>query len=71
MLFSGSLRNNLDPFNEYSDSQLWTALEHAHLRPFVQTLATGLEHECGEGGTNFRFILRFFFAVSCQTFHSS
>jgi len=55
MLFSGSLRNNLDPFGQYSDTDLWTALDHAHLRSFVQTLPTGLEHECGEGGTNFRY----------------
>ena len=56
-LFSGSLRNNLDPFNQYADDELWTALDHAHLRPFVQTLPAGLEHECGEGGSNFRCVI--------------
>ena len=27
VLFSGSLRKNLDPFNHYEDSELWNALE--------------------------------------------
>lgn len=29
MLFSGSLRYNLDPFEEYNDSDVWSALEQA------------------------------------------
>ena len=32
VLFSGSLRMNLDPFEMYTDAQIWTALEHAHLK---------------------------------------
>ncbi|GMR45589.1 hypothetical protein PMAYCL1PPCAC_15784, partial [Pristionchus mayeri] len=35
VLFSGTLRFNLDPFNEYSDDQLWRALQLAHLEVFV------------------------------------
>ncbi|GMR41252.1 hypothetical protein PMAYCL1PPCAC_11447, partial [Pristionchus mayeri] len=31
VLFSGSLRFNLDPFGEYEDEELWTALQLAHL----------------------------------------
>ncbi|OKL62118.1 hypothetical protein UA08_02366 [Talaromyces atroroseus] len=31
VLFSGSLRSNLDPFAEYSDSELYDALERTHL----------------------------------------
>lgn len=27
ILFSGTLRKNLDPFDEYSDSALWNALD--------------------------------------------
>jgi len=65
VLFSGSLRNNLDPFGHYSDAELWMVLDHAHLRPFVQTLPAGLEHECGEGGTNFRSALFPLIAIFC------
>lgn len=36
VLFSGSLRMNLDPFNKHTDSEVWTALEHAHLKSFVK-----------------------------------
>ncbi|KAK8386783.1 hypothetical protein O3P69_017907 [Scylla paramamosain] len=52
VLFSGSLRMNLDPFNLYSDAEVWSALEHAHLKEFVSSLSTGLQHEVSEGGDN-------------------
>ncbi|XP_067675074.1 multidrug resistance-associated protein 1-like [Haliotis asinina] len=52
LLFAGSLRGNVDPFNQYSDSQIWRALEQAHLKTFVEVLPDGLEHECSEGGEN-------------------
>ncbi|CAD5115099.1 DgyrCDS4110 [Dimorphilus gyrociliatus] len=52
VLFSGSLRMNLDPFSKYTDEQVWHALEHAHLKDFVNGLALGLDYECGEGGQN-------------------
>ncbi|XP_069110729.1 ATP-binding cassette sub-family C member 3-like [Argopecten irradians] len=52
VLFSGSLRMNLDPLNTYIDNDLWDSLEHAHLKSFVQSLPTGLEYDCGEGGQN-------------------
>ena len=32
VLFSGNMRSNLDPFNKYSDDELWRTLEHAHLK---------------------------------------
>ena len=56
VLFSGSLRMNLDPFDSYSDSDIWNALEHAHLKDYVTSLAAGLQHECGEGGQNLRWV---------------
>lgn len=54
VLFSGTLRMNLDPFDAYSDAQIWTALERAHLKIYVSELSEGLEYECGEGGQNLR-----------------
>lgn len=52
MLFSGSLRLNLDPFNKYSDEELWNALEVAHLKSFVSGLDKGLEFVIQDGGEN-------------------
>jgi len=49
-VFSGSLRHNLDPFEQYTDDDMWTALKNAHLQEFVSGLHEGLMYECGEGG---------------------
>uniref|UniRef100_A0A4W3HY97 Multidrug resistance-associated protein 1 n=1 Tax=Callorhinchus milii TaxID=7868 RepID=A0A4W3HY97_CALMI len=52
VVFSGSLRMNLDPFEHHSDNDLWNALELAHLKTFVSDLPNTLNHECSEGGEN-------------------
>lgn len=52
VLFSGSLRLNLDPFDTHTDEEVWRALEHAHLKAFVKGLTAGLNHEVSEGGEN-------------------
>ncbi|XP_064490303.1 multidrug resistance-associated protein 1-like isoform X2 [Ornithodoros turicata] len=52
VLFSGTLRNNLDPFEVKSDTELWSALELSHLKSFVSGLEKGLQHEVAEGGEN-------------------
>merc|ERR1712062_709433 len=52
VLFSGSLRMNLDPFNTYSDDDLWQTLKLSHLDNFVNSLKEGLQHEISEGGEN-------------------
>ncbi|KAH9423986.1 Canalicular multispecific organic anion transporter 1 [Dermatophagoides pteronyssinus] len=52
VLFCGSLRFNLDPFDEYSDEQLWKVLQLSHLKSFVQSLPEGLNHQVNEGGDN-------------------
>uniref|UniRef100_A0A914RQ61 ABC transporter domain-containing protein n=1 Tax=Parascaris equorum TaxID=6256 RepID=A0A914RQ61_PAREQ len=48
VLFSGSLRFNLDPFRVYDDHEIWTALELAHLKSFASGLADGLNHIISE-----------------------
>jgi len=52
VLFSGSLRLNLDPLEKYSDSEIWAALRMAHLGPLVESLPAGLLHQVAEGGEN-------------------
>ncbi|KAF9975164.1 hypothetical protein BGZ73_001272 [Actinomortierella ambigua] len=52
-LFVGTLRENLDPFNEKPDADLWEALERAHLKDHINTLSDGLEHKVEQGGENF------------------
>ncbi|GFR98147.1 multidrug resistance-associated protein 1 [Elysia marginata] len=52
VLFSGTLRMNLDPFDTYDDATIWRALEHAHLKSFVEGTPNMLQYQCGEGGQN-------------------
>ncbi|XP_067139263.1 multidrug resistance-associated protein 1-like [Centruroides vittatus] len=52
VLYTGSLRMNLDPLQEFTDDDIWTALEHAHLKSYVVTLSEGLDHTVSEGGEN-------------------
>ena len=52
VLFSGTLRMNLDPFNIYSDEKIWSALKLSHLHDFVSALDDGIMHEIAEGGDN-------------------
>lgn len=52
MLFSGTLRFNLDPFQKCSDSEIWEALEMAHLKSFASSLSEGLDHRITESGEN-------------------
>ena len=54
VIFGGSLRYNLDPFSEYTEAQLWHALEKAHLKDYAKTLPEGLDYECGQGGEALR-----------------
>ena len=53
LLFSTSLRKNLDPFDTHSDVDIWSSLEQAHLAEVVKDLKEGLETKMSEGGSNF------------------
>ncbi|XP_023166430.2 probable multidrug resistance-associated protein lethal(2)03659 [Drosophila hydei] len=53
VLFTGSMRYNLDPFEEYSDDKLWDALEEVKLKPVISEFPSGLQSKISEGGSNF------------------
>ena len=53
VLFSGSLRMNLDPFSLYEDHDLWSALEEVQLNTPIQQLPGQLEYKLSESGSNF------------------
>uniref|UniRef100_A0A4W2FNX0 ATP binding cassette subfamily C member 8 n=1 Tax=Bos indicus x Bos taurus TaxID=30522 RepID=A0A4W2FNX0_BOBOX len=53
VLFSGTIRFNLDPERKCSDSTLWEALEIAQLKLVVKALPGGLDAIITEGGENF------------------
>lgn len=48
-MFSGTVRENLDPRGLQEDGALWQALEQCHLSEVI-TAAGGLDGELGEGG---------------------
>ena len=52
ILFEGTLKRNIDPFSEYSDKDLWTALEEVQLKTLVEDLPGQLEFKLKESGTN-------------------
>uniref|UniRef100_A0A673IIN6 ATP-binding cassette sub-family C member 9-like n=1 Tax=Sinocyclocheilus rhinocerous TaxID=307959 RepID=A0A673IIN6_9TELE len=53
VLFSGSIRLNLDPERTCTDDRLWEALEIAQLKNIVKALPGGLDAVVTEGGENF------------------
>jgi ABC-type multidrug transport system fused ATPase/permease subunit len=53
VLFVGSLRYNLDPFDQCTDAQLWAVLECVQMQAFVEGQADKLLEEVQENGSNF------------------
>lgn len=53
VLFTGSMRKNLDPFNQHTDEELWSALEEVQLKSVVEELPGKLETALAESGSNF------------------
>ncbi|ETP43581.1 hypothetical protein F442_09693 [Phytophthora nicotianae P10297] len=49
VLFSGTVRSNLDPFDQFSDDQIWTSVKRASLQKAI----TSLDDAVDEKGSNF------------------
>ncbi|XP_067103328.1 ATP-binding cassette sub-family C member 5 isoform X2 [Osmerus mordax] len=53
VLFIGTVRSNLDPWGQYSDEQIWDALERTHIKEMISQLPHSLSSEVTENGENF------------------
>ncbi|XP_063350533.1 ATP-binding cassette sub-family C member 5 [Pelmatolapia mariae] len=53
VLFIGTIRSNLDPWDQYSDADIWEALEKTHIKEMVSQLPHSLHSEVTENGENF------------------
>uniref|UniRef100_A0AAR2LR34 ATP-binding cassette sub-family C member 5 n=1 Tax=Pygocentrus nattereri TaxID=42514 RepID=A0AAR2LR34_PYGNA len=53
VLFIGTIRYNLDPFNNYSDEEIWMALEKTYMKETISKLPEKLESAVVENGENF------------------
>ncbi|XP_037617804.1 multidrug resistance-associated protein 4-like isoform X2 [Sebastes umbrosus] len=52
VLFTGTMRKNLDPFSQHTDEDLWKALEEVQLKSLVEELPGKLETVLAESGSN-------------------
>lgn len=52
-LFTGTVRSNLDPFNQHTDQKLWDVLRKAHMYDAIDKLPKKLDTPVLEGGENF------------------
>ncbi len=50
VLFSGTIRYNLDPFGQHNDQEIWSALKLVNLADKVKALSGGLDYVIGSGG---------------------
>eukprot|EP00930_Biecheleria_cincta_P002638 TRINITY_DN103641_c0_g1_i1.p1 TRINITY_DN103641_c0_g1~~TRINITY_DN103641_c0_g1_i1.p1 ORF type:complete len:1660 (-),score=304.97 TRINITY_DN103641_c0_g1_i1:123-5102(-) len=55
ILFSGTIRHNLDPFKQYTDGRMKRAVKCAHLEAFINSLPLGLDHMVADEGNNLSF----------------
>ncbi|XP_033742885.1 LOW QUALITY PROTEIN: multidrug resistance-associated protein 5-like [Pecten maximus] len=53
VLFTGTIRYNLDPFSKYTDEVIWTALEQVHMKEKIRQFGEQLDFEVEENGENF------------------
>ncbi|KAL7521737.1 hypothetical protein ACHAWX_006416 [Stephanocyclus meneghinianus] len=53
VMFSNTVRYNLDPFGERSEYDLWEALKKVKLAEAIAILPGGLDEQVSEGGENF------------------
>ncbi len=50
--FIGSLRKNLDPFDEHEENEIWNVLEEVQLKEAVNEMPAKLDYQLSESGAN-------------------
>nr|QST14989.1 ABCC5 protein [Diaphanosoma celebensis] len=53
VLFIGTIRYNLDPFNQYTDVAIWEALDRTNMKDKIRFLPLQLDSSVVENGDNF------------------
>ncbi|XP_077392260.1 ATP-binding cassette sub-family C member 4-like isoform X4 [Festucalex cinctus] len=53
VLFTGTMRKNLDPLSQHTDEDLWNALQEVQMKATVEELPNKLETALTESGSNF------------------
>lgn len=53
VLFNGTVRDNIDPFEKCDDESIWVALEKVNLKSYVASFPLGLSHRVLQNGENF------------------
>lgn len=69
-LFSGTIRENLDPLNEYRDPDIWSALNRVDLTVTVRNLG-GLEFAIAGGGQNLSIGQKQLFCLARAVLHNT
>ncbi|KAA8499784.1 ABC transporter C family member 2 [Porphyridium purpureum] len=70
-LFSGTIRENLDPFHEFEDEQLWRSLRSCGLAGFVSSTGFGLDFVVNDQGLNLSLGQRQLLSLARALVHES
>ncbi|KAF1747740.1 hypothetical protein GCK72_024206 [Caenorhabditis remanei] len=70
VIFSGTIRENLDPYNQYDDATLWEALEQCELKNTI-VREKGLHVELGQRGVSLSVGQRQLFCLARAMIHRS
>ncbi|KAF5303202.1 hypothetical protein FQA39_LY10115 [Lamprigera yunnana] len=66
VLFSGTLRNNLDPYCKYSDKELWDALDEVEMKSLIKSLEMKICEGCSEFSVGQKQLLCLARAIVCK-----
>lgn len=55
VLFSGTIRHNVDPFGWYTDDQVWWAFKCVEMKEMIENLPSQLDQQIEAGGANLSF----------------